>query len=36
MLRIRIIWTPQAQQDLRQVQRYIARDAPKTARSFVS
>lgn len=31
----RIIWTPQSQHDLRDIQNYIARDAPITAKAFV-
>jgi toxin ParE1/3/4 len=33
--RIKIIWTPQAQEDLREIRAFIARDAPITAASFV-
>jgi plasmid stabilization system protein ParE len=36
MPRIRIIWTPEAQENLQEVRRFIARDAPRTARSFVN
>jgi toxin ParE1/3/4 len=33
--RIKIIWTPQAQEDLREIRDFIARDAPITAASYV-
>src|SRR3954453_14522694 len=31
----KIIWTPQSQDDLREVGNFIARDAPITASSFI-
>jgi toxin ParE1/3/4 len=31
----RVIWTPQAECDLREIKRYISRDAPSTARAFI-
>ena len=30
-----VIWTPQAKRDLRDIKRYIARDAPSTAKAFI-
>ena len=30
-----VIWTPRAKQDLRDLRRYIARDAPSTAKAFI-
>jgi addiction module RelE/StbE family toxin len=33
--RTRIIWTPQSQEDLREIQAFIARDAPISAAAFV-
>ena len=33
--RIKIVWTPQAQDDLREIHDFIARDAPITAKSFI-
>jgi plasmid stabilization system protein ParE len=35
MRKVKIIWTPQAQEDLRQIERFIARDAPRTARALI-
>ncbi|HAK96977.1 MAG TPA: type II toxin-antitoxin system RelE/ParE family toxin [Planctomycetes bacterium] len=35
MARIRIVWTSQAKDDLREIRRFIARDAPRTALAFV-
>ena len=35
MARIRILWTFQAKDDLREIRRFIARDAPRTAIAFV-
>ena len=35
MSKVRITWTPQAQEDLRQIEQFIARDAPRTARAFI-
>ena len=31
----KIIWTPQSQEDLREVRNFIARDAPITASAFI-
>jgi addiction module RelE/StbE family toxin len=31
----KIIWTPQSQEDLREISKYISRDAPVTAKLFV-
>jgi len=36
MKKFRIIWTPQAKQDLRTIQSYIAHFAPGPARAFVA
>jgi len=33
--RVKIVWTRQAQEDLRAIRNFIARDAPITAASFV-
>jgi toxin ParE1/3/4 len=30
-----VIWTPQAKRDLRDIKRYISRDAPSTAKAFI-
>jgi plasmid stabilization system protein ParE len=30
-----ILWTRQAKDDLREIKKFIARDAPRTARAFV-
>jgi toxin ParE1/3/4 len=35
MSRVKIFWTRQAQDDLREIRAFIARDAPITAASFV-
>src|SRR5438094_5089106 len=35
MKNYRVIWTPQAKRDLRDIKRYIARDAPSTAKVFI-
>jgi toxin ParE1/3/4 len=35
MARIRILWTSQAKDDLREIRKFIARDAPRTAAAFV-
>jgi toxin ParE1/3/4 len=35
MKNYRVIWTPQAKCDLREIKRYISRDAPSTARAFI-
>jgi toxin ParE1/3/4 len=35
MRNVRIHWSPQAKRDLQKVQRYIARNAPRTAAAFV-
>src|SRR5690349_16131318 len=35
MPRIKIIWTPQAKLDLREIRQYIARNAPRTATEYV-
>jgi len=35
MARFRILWTLQAKDDLREIKRFIARDAPRTALAFV-
>jgi plasmid stabilization system protein ParE len=35
MKRLKIIWTPQSQEDLREIYEFIARDAPITAEAFV-
>lgn len=32
---VRIYWTSQAREDLREIRAFIARDAPKTASAFV-
>lgn len=31
----KIIWTPQSQEDLREIRRFIARDAPVSAKLFI-
>jgi toxin ParE1/3/4 len=36
MARIRTIWTAEAERNLEDIRRYIARDSPRTARSFTS
>ena len=33
--KVEIYWTYQAQEDLREIREFIARDAPRTAESFV-
>lgn len=33
--KVRIVWTRQAQDDLREIKRFIARDAPRTAQAFI-
>jgi addiction module RelE/StbE family toxin len=33
--KIEIFWTRQAQEDLREIREFIARDAPRTAEAFV-
>src|SRR5262245_23256269 len=35
MKNYRVIWTPQAECDLREIKRYISRDAPSTANAFI-
>jgi toxin ParE1/3/4 len=35
MKNYRVVWTPQAKRDLRDIKRYISRDAPSTARAFI-
>lgn len=35
MPKLPIIWTPQAKRDLQDIRRYIARDAPSTAKAFI-
>jgi addiction module RelE/StbE family toxin len=35
MRQLKIIWTPQSQEDLREIRNFIARDAPITAEAFV-
>jgi plasmid stabilization system protein ParE len=32
---LKIIWTPQSQDDLRKIRDFIARDAPITAEAFI-
>src|SRR5438128_1584035 len=35
MKRVRVIWSDNAGADLQEIERYIARNAPRTAREFV-
>jgi addiction module RelE/StbE family toxin len=36
MKRFRVVWTLQARDDLKSIQRYIAQSAPATAKSFIA
>ena len=35
MRKARLVWTPEAKEDVREIRRTIARRAPKTAQAFV-